>query len=166
MEKINYHRHVGAYGVCRQGAQLLVIRKRGGPYNGRYDLPGGTIEPNETVAKAVVREFVEETGTQVTIAGSIGVKDFVVPWTRERFDHTHCHHIALFYEVEYEAGDINESPNIDDSAGAEWVHVDVLHADNSSPLVMEAKRWFETGQWDCRTAEYAEWVVKGSGTNS
>jgi ADP-ribose pyrophosphatase YjhB (NUDIX family) len=144
-----------------QQGKLLVIRKKGGPYNGRYDLPGGTIEPYETIVSAVVREFVEETGTQVGVAGNIGVKDFIVPWTREGFEHTHCHHIALFYEVDYRSGDIRESPNIDDSAGTEWVHLDALHADNSSPLVMEAKSWLETGELDFRNKEYEAWDVKG-----
>lgn len=39
---------------------LLVIRKSNGPYIGRFDLPGGTIEPNETLSEAVRREILCE----------------------------------------------------------------------------------------------------------
>ncbi|MCM3629768.1 NUDIX domain-containing protein [Paenibacillus glycanilyticus] len=58
----HWHRHLGVYGICLNEEKLLVIRKGGGPYFGRYDLPGGTVEANESLVGAMHREFLEETG--------------------------------------------------------------------------------------------------------
>lgn len=33
--------HFGVYGVCLKDEKLLCILKTRGPYQGRYDLPGG-----------------------------------------------------------------------------------------------------------------------------
>jgi 8-oxo-dGTP pyrophosphatase MutT (NUDIX family) len=62
-----WHRHLGAYGICFNDEQLLVIHKGDGPYFGRYDLPGGTVEANESLVGAVQREFLEEAGINVEI---------------------------------------------------------------------------------------------------
>ncbi|CAG7619807.1 hypothetical protein PAECIP111802_00623 [Paenibacillus allorhizosphaerae] len=157
---MKYHRHLGVYGICVKDRKLLVIHKNGGPYTARYDLPGGSIEPNETILNTLTREFLEETGIQVRIVNHIGTKDFVVPWTRTGFDHTHCHNIAVLYEVEYIAGDILHSPNIDDSLGAEWINVSDMNESNASPLVLTAKEWMESGALDISTKVYREWTIK------
>lgn len=57
-----WHRHLGVYGIGVRSGKMLLIRKKRDPYAGRYDLPGGTVEPDETLAEALRREFREETG--------------------------------------------------------------------------------------------------------
>ncbi|WP_018758083.1 NUDIX hydrolase [Paenibacillus terrigena] len=153
MEMI-WHRHLGIYGICIEHEQLLVIHKNGGPYTGRFDLPGGSIEPNESILKTIVREFLEETGISIHVLRNIGTKDFIVPWRRSNFDHTHCHHIAVFYEVTRMSGSIEESPNIGDSLGAAWVSINDLNEHNSSPLVIEAMQWIQYKQFNIETKEY------------
>ncbi|CAG7606178.1 hypothetical protein PAESOLCIP111_00889 [Paenibacillus solanacearum] len=157
---MKFHRHLGMYGVCVKDQKLLVIHKNGGPYTGRYDLPGGSIEPNETILNTVAREFLEETGIQVRIVSQIGTRDFVLPWTREGFDHTHCHHIAVLYDTKYVSGDVRHSPNIDDSLGAEWLSVSQINENNASPLVGAAKEWLLSGTWSLETKTYLEWTTK------
>mgnify|MGYP000346675107 CR=1 FL=1 len=158
--KTNWHRHLGIYGVCIRNGKLLVIHKNGGPYTNRFDLPGGSIEPKESILETVIREFIEETGVKVQIKQNIGVKDFIVPWKRAKFEHTHCHHIAIFYEVIYISGDVKDSLNIDDSMGAEWMDVEQINTNNSSPLVMAAIEWMKMGKLSLNTSIYKEWVVK------
>ena len=154
-----WNRHVGVYGFCYSQDKLLVIHKNKGPYTGRFDLPGGTIEPDESIIDALHREFYEETGCRVKIVRNAGVRDFVVPWTRAGHDHSHCQHIALFFEVEFIEGDVERSPRIDDSKGAAWMDISLLKEDNSSPLVMEALNWIRTGKIGTETVYYDEWVV-------
>lgn len=58
---VEYPERIGAYGiVIRDGKVLIEIGKLG------YFLPGGGIDDGETVEEALRREFVEETGYQLT----------------------------------------------------------------------------------------------------
>lgn len=52
----------GAYGVFLQDGRILLSQKKGGPYVGLWDLPGGGIEFGETPEEAMRRELIEETG--------------------------------------------------------------------------------------------------------
>ena len=154
------HRHYGVYGICLLDSKLLVIHKHGGPYTGRYDLPGGTMEDNESLQTSITREFMEETGIQISVVKNIGTTDFLIPYTRTGFDHTHCHHIANIYETQYISGDPTQSPKIDDSRGAEFIEIDRLHIENASPLVMAAVSWIESRQLDCQLKVFPEWEIK------
>lgn len=159
METVHWHRHVGVYGICIRNNELLVIHKNGGPYTGRYDLPGGSIEPNESLIGALHREFHEETGIAVSVVGHVGTRDYVLPWIREGYSHTHCQHIALFYEVLVVAGDVADSPRIDDSNGAEWLDLANLNGDNSSPLVMQAVDWTKSRSIPVQTEYFEDWII-------
>jgi ADP-ribose pyrophosphatase YjhB (NUDIX family) len=103
------------------------------------------------------REFREETGLQIRVLGNLGTKDFVVPYRRKGFAHTHCHHIAILYEVAAVSGDIRESPNLYDSDGAEWVAPGRLQVDSCSPLVTEALYWLANRRLSEGTTFYDEW---------
>lgn len=47
----------GCYGIIGNRKELVVIKKLGGPYINRYDLPGGSLEDGEELDKAVIREI-------------------------------------------------------------------------------------------------------------
>lgn len=53
----NFHRAFGCYGIIGNRKELVVIKKLGGPYINRYDLPGGSLEDGEELDKAVIREI-------------------------------------------------------------------------------------------------------------
>jgi 8-oxo-dGTP diphosphatase len=52
--------------------KILLIKRRTVPFKGFWALPGGRVDPGETVEQTVVREVKEETGLDVAIAGKVG----------------------------------------------------------------------------------------------
>lgn len=60
-------KHLGAYALIIKDNKILLIKKFGGPYNGKLDLPGGTIEFCERQDDALKRELMEEVGIEELI---------------------------------------------------------------------------------------------------
>ena len=52
--------------------RLLMIRRGRGPAAGEWSIPGGRVELGETLAEAVVRETMEETGLEVVCDRFVG----------------------------------------------------------------------------------------------
>lgn len=61
---------VGA--VIVEDDALLMIRRANDPGAGRWSLPGGRVDWGETLAHAVVREVLEETGVECVIGELLG----------------------------------------------------------------------------------------------
>jgi 8-oxo-dGTP diphosphatase len=62
---------VGA-ALVRSGAVLAAQRDRPAELAGRWELPGGSVEPGESEPAALVRECAEELGATVEIGGRVG----------------------------------------------------------------------------------------------
>lgn len=62
---------VGAL-VYDESGRLLLIRRGREPGVGLWSVPGGRVEPGESLAAAVVREVFEETGLIVTAGPVVG----------------------------------------------------------------------------------------------
>lgn len=89
---------------------LLLIRRGRGPAQGEWSVPGGRVEQGETLAEAVVRELLEETGIE-------GVCGALVGWV-ERI-HADHHHVILDFRVDVLP---DQEPTAgDDAAEARWV---------------------------------------------
>ncbi|GEO94353.1 NUDIX hydrolase [Kocuria turfanensis] len=58
--------------VVGADGRLLLIRRGTDPQRGRWSVPGGRVEPGETVAEAAVREALEETGARVRAERELG----------------------------------------------------------------------------------------------
>jgi 8-oxo-dGTP diphosphatase len=63
---------VAVGGVAVHDGALLVVRRGRGPAAGEWSVPGGRVEPGETLRAAVGREVLEETGLEVVVDRFLG----------------------------------------------------------------------------------------------
>lgn len=64
--------------VVDESGRCLMIQRTKAPYVGRWAMPGGKIEVGEHPDTAIVREFAEETGLQVSVARFAGCVSEVI----------------------------------------------------------------------------------------
>jgi 8-oxo-dGTP diphosphatase len=99
---------VGAVAVDNE--RLLLVRRGRGAAAGFWSVPGGRVEAGETLAEAVVREVLEETGLEA-------VCDRFLGWVERIGDGDHF--VILDFVVEVLEG--RDPVAGDDAAEAQWV---------------------------------------------
>jgi 8-oxo-dGTP diphosphatase len=52
--------------------KILLIKRKTRPFVGYWALPGGRMDPGETIAQTVIREVREETGLEAIIVSVVG----------------------------------------------------------------------------------------------
>ena len=63
------HVQVGANAIVERDGGVLLVRLNYGPRDGRWALPGGLVESDESPEEAAVRETEEETGFVIELDG-------------------------------------------------------------------------------------------------
>lgn len=63
---------VAVGGVAVRAGALLLVQRATDPHAGRWSVPGGHVEPGETLASAVEREVLEETGLELRCGPLLG----------------------------------------------------------------------------------------------
>ena len=156
-----FHRAFGVYGIIVSQNKLVVIKKNGGPYINRYDLPGGSLEDGESLNKAILREVKEETGLTVNNLQQLGVTSFKYPWDYEKWHYNQ--HICVFYDIKVTTGPLlQEVTQFDgqDSLGAMLISLNKLNKENSSPLVLKAKNYIQSNKkFDSNDTVIKDWTI-------
>jgi ADP-ribose pyrophosphatase YjhB (NUDIX family) len=80
-ERYNNGYNIGVGGAVVRGGQLLLVRRASRHGRGNWQLPGGFIEPDETIEQAVVREVQEETGISAEVEAVLGLRSRCDPDT-------------------------------------------------------------------------------------
>lgn len=140
-----FHHAFGVYGIITINGQLVVIKKTGGPYLNRYDLPGGSLDDGEPLDHAIGREIHEETQLTVEQAVQLGTTSFRYPWRYQNW--TFNQHICVFYEITKYTGSLATAvPQFvgQDALGAVTMSLDQLTIANASPLVLKATEYLKS----------------------
>lgn len=102
---------VDMFCYCRENRSLLMVKRGGHPFIGKWALPGGFLEPDETAEQAVRRELMEETG--VNADAIIQLRTFSEPHRDPRTRIVTVAYIAVLDRLpDARAGD--------DAADAKW----------------------------------------------
>lgn len=134
-------KHIGTYGLIIKNSKILLIKKCGGPYDGKLDLPGGTIEFNEKIEEALIRELKEEVGIEILDYELFNVVTSNIKW-QHKSEILETKHIAILYKINSFNNEIKENIEItdinDDSMGAEYYDIKKLNKENLSNIVILA----------------------------
>lgn len=99
--------------------RVMLMRRRD---NGYWALPGGGVEPGESVAEALVREVEEETGLRVRPVQLVGV--YSNPDVLLRYADGHrCQPVSLTFRCELVGGAPRET---EEATAVAWFAIDAL----------------------------------------
>ena len=153
VEKFDLLKHFGVYGVAIDNDKLLVIEKNSGPYQNRYDLPGGSQEVGET---------------GFTVLSSAKSRLFSA-WIYENDRRVVSHHIFNLFDVKLNHVSkklpqfVADGKN--DSDRAFWKLVTELSAENSSPLVLKVIAEVNNYPHVDKAEIYRDWKVNYGSKN-
>jgi len=74
-ERYNTGYNVGVGGAVVHEDRLLLVRRASRRGRGNWQVPGGFIEPDETIEQAVIREVMEESGVKTEVRGVLGIRN-------------------------------------------------------------------------------------------
>jgi 8-oxo-dGTP diphosphatase len=133
------HTHIGVYAVIIRNNSILLISKARGPYTGKYDLPGGSIEFGESPDDALRREVVEETGLRCINCQLINTLSHIEQYSDTAGDPVTLHHIGIIYHADVDDNEvINTAGDNQDSLGAAWHSLTDIDINQLSPFARTA----------------------------
>jgi 8-oxo-dGTP diphosphatase len=108
---------VGAFAIIRDETGRVLLSRRAD--SGWWNLPGGGVEPDESVEEGIIREVREETGLDVDVGRLIGV-----------YSKPQKHEIVLTFECHIKGGTIT---NTEEADHHEWFAPDGLPSEHFLP---------------------------------
>ena len=126
--------------VLRHGRVLVAARGRG-VMVGHYSLPGGLVEPGETLAEAALRELREEVGVEAEV---IGFLDHVEVIQRDEDSRVRHHFVICAHAARWVSGEPRAS---DEALDVRWVtDVELADLPTTPGLAGVLQKAFAAGQ--------------------
>ena len=109
-----------------QDGRILLLRKQGYPDGERFALPGGGQDPGETLRQALLRECLEEIGTQVLIHDLLHVADYFKARDTDPPSTRHLVEFLFHCEVPESYTPMNGEHPDKHQVEVVWAHLDTL----------------------------------------
>lgn len=134
--------------LVQRGGEVLLQNRVKKDWQG-YTLPGGHIEPGESIVEGTVREIREETGLTVQNPRLCGVKQFPIDGGR---------YLVMLFKADTFTGELQDS----EEGHIEWVN---LHELDQYPIVSDLKELLDVMlREDLSEFQYVvengEWIAK------
>jgi len=144
---------VGSAGlILDSGGRLLFGRRAKEPNFGKWVLPGGRIEPYETIASSLSREVKEETGLEVAVGQQAGVFEIV----RESEEHR----IIIYSWAHPVAGHLEPSSDLSEVRYATPDEAAALDVSEFVRHVLDSVGWPSNWRTVARRSRVAQPVVR------
>ena len=143
MEKIRLR--AGAL-IIQNGAVLLVEYQNDNGSGVHYNLPGGGVEPGETLAEAVIREVREETSADVEVGPVAFVYEYQPAKTNYLYGDVHS--VAITFACTIKDGGVPAMPAHPDpqQTHVKWIPVPELESIQLYPEITRDIMDYFTGQ--------------------
>lgn len=94
--------------VIEKDGRILLARRKGGALAGKWEFPGGKLEPGETPEACLRRELMEEMGVDTEIGAFV---------CSSKFEYKHLPIELLVYRARHLSGEFK----LNDHSAIEWV---------------------------------------------
>lgn len=125
---------LGVGGLVFDADRVLLVRRGAHPAKGYWSIPGGKLRDGETLADAVERELLEETGLRVRVGDLVEVYERL---PRPGAGGTEAHFVVLDYLCEAVGGLLRAG---DDADAVRWFAVDGLDGLHLTPGAADVVR--------------------------
>jgi 8-oxo-dGTP diphosphatase len=125
---------VGVGAVIIRDGQVLLVKRGREPAKGLWAVPGGAVEPGETLQAAAEREIFEECGMVIRAGEPIFVFDLI---EKDETGALKFHYVIVDMRAEYVSG---EPVAADDAADARWLAPRDLDSLDVVPVTLELLR--------------------------
>jgi len=113
--------------------RVLLVKRGSAPSGGLWSLPGGRIEPGETMKEALAREVMEETSLQIEVDDLAGAYDVI---SREG-DEIAYHYVIITFRARVVDGELMAGS---DASDARWISESELNSCQMTPGLLDTLR--------------------------
>lgn len=115
MKRIDSFPRVAVGAVLFDNDRVLLVKRSNDPAKGMWAVPGGKIQPGETMQQALVREIKEETGLVIEVGDIVYVFDVIKHNEKNKIT---FHYVIIDFLCDLTSGELRAG---DDAQEARWI---------------------------------------------